>query len=355
MTRILAGLRALAIMGGLGLTAACSTYPDEPRYSIHADAATPPSRTAPAFTPVPTGPAPSGEGVRGVTNPANEAPPPMTAPVSDIDGGALDAPASSGSTYAGAPAAGPASEGFTSPPPPASGSVSTGAGASYRIQQGDTISGIGRRFQTPVQTLIDLNGLGPRAAITPGTDIVLPGGAVDIGGDPYATGPSPFGVNVADAGTPPPPPPPPPSGNPALPPAPETPTVTTGMLDWPVRGDILKRFGPGGMGERNNGINIGASAGADVLASAAGTVGYVGDDLAGQGLTVLIVHRDGWRTVYGHLGTTLVSDGDTVRAGQQIGTVGTTAGDGRPSVHYETWRMSGDEPRAIDPLSVLPR
>ena len=109
------------------------------------------------------------------------------------------------------------------------------------------------------------------------------------------------------------------------------------------------------MGERNNGINIGAPEGGEVRASAAGRVGYVGDDLAGQGLTVLIVHRDGWRSVYGHLGSALVRDGDVVEAGPAIGTVGTTAGDGRPSIHFETWRMRGDEPTAIDPLSVLPR
>ena len=126
-------------------------------------------------------------------------------------------------------------------------------------------------------------------------------------------------------------------------------------LQWPVRGDILRRFGPVGMGERNNGINIGASAGTEVKASADGTVAYVGDDIVGQGLTVLIVHRDGWRTVYGHLGSATVRDGAQVRAGQAIGTVGLTAGDGRPSIHYEVRQMRGDDPVALDPLTVLPR
>ena len=120
-------------------------------------------------------------------------------------------------------------------------------------------------------------------------------------------------------------------------------------------GDIVRRFGPVGMGERNNGINIGASAGATVSASAAGRVAYVGSDLVGQGLTVLIVHANGWRTVYGHLGSATVKDGDDVRAGQQIGTVGLTAGDGRPSIHFETRQMRGDDPVAVDPLTVLPR
>jgi len=348
------GLKALAVLGAMSLTAACASYPSEPRYSIHAEP--PPPVRAPAYA-APATPPPSGEGVRGATNPGYEAPPPATAPVSEIDGGALDAPVG---TRPYQPAAGPASEGFASPPPPASGAPVT-AGAAYMIQPGDTISGIGRRFQTPVQILIDLNGLGPRADVSPGQRIILPANAVDVGGDPYATGPSPAGVYVAEAGVPPPPPPPanvpPPAREPAATAGPvgQPPAATAVALDWPVRGDILRRFGPVGMGERNNGINIGAPAGAEVRASAAGRVGYVGDDLAGQGLTVLIVHRDGWRSVYGHLGSTLVRDGDDVQAGQAIGTVGNTAGDGRPSIHFETWRMRGDEPTAIDPLSVLPR
>src|SRR3989344_7341561 len=126
-------------------------------------------------------------------------------------------------------------------------------------------------------------------------------------------------------------------------------------LLWPVRGDILRRFGPVGMGERNNGINIGASAGASVVASAGGRGGDVGDDLVGQGLTVLVVHNGGWRTVYGHLGSATVKDGDDVRAGQQIGTVGLTAGDGGPSIPFQTRQMRGDDPVAGDPLTVLPR
>ncbi len=346
-------IRALAVLGAAATLAACASYPDAPRYAIHAADAPPPAR-APVY---PAAPAPSGEGVRGATNPANEAPPPMTAPVASIEGGALDAPVNTGPR----PAAGPASEGFSEPPPPARSGGAVTAGAAYEIQPGDTISGIGRRFQTPVQTLIDLNGLGPRAAINPGQRLILPESAVDIGGDPYATGPSPGGVYVPDEGTPPPPPPPP-SGNVASPPPPRAPADSAGPapvasvgLDWPVRGDILRRFGPVGLGERNTGVNIGAPQGSEVRAAAAGRVGYVGDDLAGQGLTVLIVHRDGWRTVYGHLGTALVRDGDDIRAGQQIGTVGNTAGDGRPSIHFETWRMRGDQPNAVDPLTVLPR
>lgn len=339
---------------------ACASYPEAPRYSTRpmegygTNAA--PANPYGLNNPYGAQPQPQ--------PPVYEAPPPLTAPIDRIEGGALPPPSSGApsNNYPAPPAYNPPAynpPAYSTPAAPAS----VTAGAAYVIRPGDTISGVGRRFQTPVQSLIDLNGLGPRGAITVGQSVVLPDSAIDTGRDPYATGPAPVGVLVPENGMAPPPPPPP-SGNPAAPPPTREPAGagSTGVapagataLQWPVRGDILRRFGPVGMGERNNGINIGAAAGAPVVASAGGRVAYVGDDIVGQGLTVLIVHRDGWRTVYGHLGSATVDDGADVRAGQQIGTVGLTAGDGRPSIHFETRRMQGDEPVAIDPLTVLPR
>lgn len=356
--------KGLLISGAALTAAACTTYPSEPRYSTHptqgaGQAGYPPQGGNPN---APRGAYPNTPQGQPYQPAPYETPPPVTAPVGSVEGGSLPPPVSSQPlppTRAPAPTPTPAPTHVT-------------PGAAYVIQAGDTISGVGRRFQTPVQTLIDLNGLGPRGAITTGQRIILPEAAVDTGHDPYATGPSPVGVLVPNNGVAPPPPPPR-SGNAALPaqsrpttpppaaaapaasPAAAASTAANIALQWPVRGDILRRFGPVGMGERNNGINIGASAGTAVNASAAGRVAYVGDDLVGQGLTVLIVHNGGWRTVYGHLGSATVRDGADVRAGQQIGTVGLTAGDGRPSIHFETRQMRGDDPVAVDPLTVLPR
>lgn len=347
-----ARLGAIAF-AGLAATA-CASYPSEPVYSTRPMPGYG-SGAAPAQPGYPTPPA--------YTPPAYEAPPPLTAPTERIEGGSLPPPSSgSPSNTASPPAYSPppraTSPSYTTPSAP----MTVNAGAAYVIQPGDTISGVGRRFQTPVQNLIDLNGLGPRGAITVGQSIILPDSALDTGPDPYATGPAPVGVLVPENGVIPPPPPPP-SGNPAAP-LPSRQPASTGatgvapagstVFQWPVRGDILRRFGPVGMGERNNGINIGATAGASVAAAAGGRVAYVGD-VVGLGLTVIIMHRDGWRTSYSHLGSATVDDGADVRTGQQIGTVGLTAGDGRPSIHFETRRMQGDQPTAIDPLTVLPR
>lgn len=368
-------IKASVLLGSALTLAACSTYPREPRYPVR------PTDIV-SQNGVPRAPGVSAPPQSTVQNPyytGQPATPPaqhppvveqgVRAPSGQVEGGNL-APPTSAPSYAPPPQ--------TSVPTPAPAPVAPGSpimpGATYQIQPGDTISGIGRRFQTPVQTLIDLNNLGPRAAINVGQKILLPDSAVDLGVDPYATGASPVGVRTSNAGVAPPPPPPP-SGNAPLPqaprpaPAPVTPAPSAPAarpstpaasgsalaMQWPVRGEIVRRFGPAGMGERNNGINIAASAGSEVKAAADGRVAYVGDDIVGQGLTVLIVHKDGWRTVYGHLGSSTVRDGADVRAGQTIGTVGLTAGDGRPSMHFETRQMRGDDPVAVDPVSVLPR
>ena len=158
-------IRGLAVLAAVTTLAACASYPDAPRYAIHAGEAPPPSR-GPARPAVPI---PTGEGVRGPTDPDREVPPPMTAPVAEIEGGALASPVIPRPRNAPAakPAAGPASEGFDSPPPPPRAGAAVAPGAAYEIQPGDTISGVGRRFQTPVQTLIDLNSIALRGGISP--------------------------------------------------------------------------------------------------------------------------------------------------------------------------------------------
>ena len=347
-------IRIVAVAGLAAAATACASYPTEPRYSTR-----------------PTEPLPVME-----APPAYEPPPPVALPSERIDGGTLPpaagAPPATPAPAPPAPITPPSASTPVVTPRPTPAPIPAGAVA-YVIQPGDTLSGVGRRFRTPVQTLIDLNSLGPQGAIAAGQRIRLPNGVVDGGSDPYATGPAPAGAGDPATTVPPPPAPPRPApaapaprpANPAPTPAPRpaspapapTRPAASGAVSfvWPVRGDIVRRFGPSGVSQRNNGINIGADRGAEVVAAAAGRVAYVGDQLPGQGLTVLIVHADGWRTVYGHLGSAAVDDGDQVRSGQRIGTVGETGGDGRPSVHFETRRMQGDNPVAVDPVSVLPR
>ncbi|WP_423462796.1 M23 family metallopeptidase [Promicromonospora sp. MS192] len=120
-----------------------------------------------------------------------------------------------------------------------------------------------------------------------------------------------------------------------------------------------------GFGPRNTGIagastyhlgqDIAASCGTQVYAAAAGRVVISGATGWGTGNTIRIEHGMGLDSTYGHLltGTNLVRVGDTVRAGQQIASMGgdsriDPAGAGTSSgchLHYEV-RMNG---QAVDP------
>ncbi len=75
----------------------------------------------------------------------------------------------------------------------------------------------------------------------------------------------------------------------------------------------------------HNGIDIAAEAGSQVCAAAAGEVYTVYEDEA-MGMTVVIRHENGYTTKYASLAKEVsVKPGDTVTAGQAIGTVGNTA------------------------------
>lgn len=103
----------------------------------------------------------------------------------------------------------------------------------------------------------------------------------------------------------------------------------------------------------HDGVDILAEAGALVRAAADGTVESVeNDDL--YGTTVTIRHGGGIKTVYSNLAETpTVSEGDTVRAGDVIGSVGDTAlcEIGQPTHLHLAMSKDGE---SVDPMSYLP-
>lgn len=124
-----------------------------------------------------------------------------------------------------------------------------------------------------------------------------------------------------------------------------------GRFDWPLAGPILTRFGPFGSGRRNEGINIGAEAGADIRASADGVVIYAGTDIAVYGGLILIRHSDRWTTAYGHAAELLVTRGQAVKRGQVIARAGESGSVDTPQLHFEI--RQGRRP--VDPAQYLPR
>lgn len=115
---------------------------------------------------------------------------------------------------------------------------------------------------------------------------------------------------------------------------------------WPVRGDILYRFGDSG---RLKGVGIAGRMGQPVAAAAAGKVVYSGTGLRGYGRLVIVKHNETYLSVYAHNSVLAVKEGDAVKRGQRIADMGDTDAS-RVSLHFEVRRFG----RPIDPLGRLP-
>ncbi len=112
----------------------------------------------------------------------------------------------------------------------------------------------------------------------------------------------------------------------------------SGKFMRPVDGKVISNYGPKEGGLHNDGINIKAAKGTAVRAAENGVVAYTGSELQGYGNLVLVRHADRWMTAYAHLDKTLVKKGDTVSAGQSIGTVGASGQVDSPQLHFEIRR-----------------
>ena len=115
---------------------------------------------------------------------------------------------------------------------------------------------------------------------------------------------------------------------------------TGGAFRWPcpsstrVTSDYGTRVSPmSGASSNHKGIDIGASAGADIIAEADGTVTAASYSSA-AGNYVMIDHGGGLYTVYMHASSLLVSPGQTVSAGDVIAKVGSTGISTGSHLHF---------------------
>jgi murein DD-endopeptidase MepM/ murein hydrolase activator NlpD len=118
--------------------------------------------------------------------------------------------------------------------------------------------------------------------------------------------------------------------------------VTTGKL---ISG-FGKRIHPFHKGLYHHpGVDFIATRGTEVLATANGVVSDIAqsDLLAGYGNFVEINHSAKITTRYAHLETIVVKQGQKVKKGQVIGTVGNSGGSIAPHLHYEVLRDAEEQ------------
>ena len=118
----------------------------------------------------------------------------------------------------------------------------------------------------------------------------------------------------------------------------------SGSLIWPcptytyISSEFGGRVSPitGKWQGGHKGMDIASGKGNPVIAAASGTVvkSYLSSS---YGNYIVISHGGGLMTAYAHMTRRLVSVGDTVAAGQQIGTVGSTGNSTGNHLHFEVY------------------
>ena len=116
---------------------------------------------------------------------------------------------------------------------------------------------------------------------------------------------------------------------------------------WPTKGRVIKNFSAGDQG--NRGIDIAGQRGQSITSTAAGTVVYSGNALRGYGNLVIIKHNDNYLSAYAHNDRLLVHEGQSVKAGQKIATMG-SSGTNSVRLHFEI-RYQG---KSVNPKRYLP-
>jgi len=197
-------------------------------------------------------------------------------------------------------------------------------GQSHVVRSGETLSTIAFRYGKDYRDLARWNGLGDGSLIYPGQVIRLTG----------PSGGTATGRSAREA----------PSPKRVMPPPANDPSP---RWVWPTSGRVVAEFdAKQGAG---TGLAIAGRAGQSVRAAASGRVVYSGGGLIGYGQLIIVKHNDTYLSAYGHNASLLVREGEIIKQGQPIATMGEGPGQ-LPRLHFEI-RRNG---KPVNPRQFLP-
>lgn len=244
------------------------------------------------------------------------------------------------------------------------------AAGTYKVESGDTLTGVAREHGVSVAALKQANGI-EEGGIRIGQTLRIPGAATLTASKsdtlkPLAEAkPTAQDKSVAKAElkkaepaaetekpklaayTPP-------SSGKAVADAAKTNDVEApdetgiGKMRWPVKGRVISGFGKG-TGTGKDGIDIQVPPGTPVKAAENGVVIYAGDGLKDFGNTVLVRHENGLVTVYGNASELKVKRGQQVKRGEDIALSGVSSASNTPKLHFEVRKDAA----AVDPSGYL--
>jgi len=198
------------------------------------------------------------------------------------------------------------------------------APASYVVKPGDTLYSISWRYGLDYHDVAGWNHLASDYRIHPSDKLVLeaPAGALRRPAPGTATARGAVAVSAPSSGT--------------------------VQWAWPVDGEVVRLFHAGN--SLAKGVDITAPQGTEIRAASGGKVVYAGSGIVGYGKLIIIKNSETFLSAYADNDQILVKEGDSVRIGDRIATMG-VGRDDRPVLHFEI--RHGGNP--VDPLSYLPK
>ena len=183
------------------------------------------------------------------------------------------------------------------------------SGVQHVVKDGDTIQSVAKKYDGDVTEILNYNGLTSSEALAVGDTVTIPHGEIEA---PAVTHTH---TNITT-------PRPTVSGGPTY----------AGYYMRPIHGGYKSQGYHG-----YNAVDLATYSGAEIYASAAGTViiSRTGSWAGGYGNYIVIEHDNGTQTLYAHNSSNIVSGGQRVVQGQVIGYVGTTGRSTGAHLHFE--------------------
>ncbi len=188
---------------------------------------------------------------------------------------------------------------------PRSQSGSSGCSSPYVVRSGDTLSIIADRCGVDMMKLADANGLHPPYTLYIKQELVLP--------RKVTKAPLVHDFSKSEHKAPK--------------------MDSTSGFGWPLSKPYNYQFLSDSAG--NNALVIKAPVGEAVYAAEQGEVVYSGSGIEHYGRLIIIKHDDGYLTIYAHNDSLLVKEGQEVKKGALIATVGVTGDVQEPQLFFE--------------------
>lgn len=122
-------------------------------------------------------------------------------------------------------------------------------------------------------------------------------------------------------------------------------TALKGDLPWPVKGELIQKFGSAREEGKLDGVLIAAPEGTEIQSITDGKVVYA-DWMRGYGLLIIVDHGKGYISLYAFNQSLYKKIGDVVNAGDVIASVGLSGGHNQASLYFGI-RKKG---KAVDPM-----